>query len=421
MRSHFIALSLLALVVASGCAKSDATDSENQSVRALDTELVRIEKPHGAITVYSLYSTRDGRVLTVDPTDPGNRNLVAKLDDLIAADTRRPVHLVIQGEDEVIGLTEMSPSEAKLYSDDLSHLPDSALRAEIDGDAPAVRNSNAANSFEGPAPAAMDEARASGYEPTVLGSMAEAERLFSEEAPLQHDSQCHERAMIWAVDMYKSRRINSMKVMMFYSKRFQNTYIRVGRPDRIFKQIKPYKWWYHTAPFVYVGSQEIVLDSEFLKQPVTLDQWTHYFLSEFISEYSNVLQDQNPQHDWRGYLTTKDGDVIKWNDHPIPLAPRLTEEQTKCRVMERYQNIFEFEGDEGHDPSWCMVRKLPMYYFDPQSFEMRDCNPETDHASTSSARFPDGRFRVACKHEAPRTWFDKFSMEAIKKVDRRDR
>jgi hypothetical protein len=188
-------------------------------------------------------------------------------------------------------------------------------------------------------PAAIVEFEQYGYHPTILNSMGDAHQLFALERPLKHSSQCHQRAMVWTYDLYRARGTQSMKVIMFYTEKLRKTYTKKG-----FFGTKPYKWWYHTAPYVYVGDQEVVLDSEFMRSEVSLDEWTNHFIGQETLNYTD--------------------------NHS---APRLGPDATLCHVMKRYQ---EYSNQNGQD--WCMVRKFPMYYMQPNSVEALDCNPSRD-------------------------------------------
>ncbi len=113
---------------------------------------------------------------------------------------------------------------------------------------------------------------------------------------------------MWAFDMWSKMGINSHKIFMFYTDRYQ--------------AIDEFDWWFHVAPMVTAGGVDYVLDGTFMKKPVTLKEWTDYFLR-----------------------TSK----------------------INCPAITKYQ---EFE-----DHQWtklCYTMKVPMYYFRPLDIEMRD-------------------------------------------------
>jgi hypothetical protein len=414
-------------------------------VRIVDTSLLKIEKPQAAGGVYSLYSTADGRVYSVTQ-DPSNIDLIATLNRMSKEEARKPIHLIVKAEgneDEVIGLTEMGADDSSHYADPLQGMPSNVLFSELDG-ATENATTTASQKDDGdtqpaapiakPAapvtakPAAMAEANLYGYQPSILASMADAQTLFNEERNLAHDSQCHERALVWSHDMYTAHNVKSMKVMMFFTTQFQNTYLRITKGKLWGWNVKPYKWWYHTAPFVYVGNQEVVIDREFVPGAMTLDQWTHFFMSEFIHEWTSVLKEQAPRMkydvDYRGVLVEKDEDhtPITWShdgkEWNIPVVDRLSHEQTHCRVLTNYRELNQQKPGD-----WCMVRKIPMFYHQPESVQRLDCDENLDPAPGKPAeRFKDGRLKFPCRHEVLRDFNQKavddaYANAAVREAD----
>ena len=65
--------------------------------------------------------------------------------------------------------------------------------------------------------------------------------------------------------MYIQDKVKSQKVYIFFTEKY--------RKDN------NYKWWYHVAPFVLVGSskKEIVLDMSFENEPITIKAWEKDF------------------------------------------------------------------------------------------------------------------------------------------------
>jgi hypothetical protein len=126
------------------------------------------------------------------------------------------------------------------------------------------------------------------FAPTELQSVDDAQGLFRD---MLNDgdrrrSQCFKRAHIWAYDMWSKLGVNSEKIWMFYTKRYQ-----------IYEE---FDWWFHVAPMVRAGGVEYVLDGTFLPGPVTVRDWAVHFMKTDkvncpeISHYSQI----EPQH-WR--------------------------------------------------------------------------------------------------------------------------
>jgi hypothetical protein len=222
------------------------------------------------------------------------------------------------------------------------------------------------------------------------------------------ETQCHQRAMYWSYEMSASQNINSMKVMVFYSQKFIKTFRRSG-----FWGTKDYKWWYHTAPYVFVkdgrgGVLEVVLDRTFMDQPVTIDQWTHHFLAE---EALNFVDGEH-----RGYM------------------PELSTRDTHCKVLTNYRELGQYNALFAQEESkyadwlddqkgyagklngrlkmhakepWCMVRKFPMFYMQPDSVQQLDCDPTRDAYKRADKRMPGGEPQFPCLHTSRQSFFDK--------------
>ncbi len=347
------------------------------TAKTFDTTLLEVKSEDGAISVYG---TGNGNVFSVDPAQTG---LISDL--LKYKDSGVPVHVTFEEkelDDETVsivtGVKPLNKKEAAAYRDPLQGYSRKELRAIINQDEQTgidpLRESDLffpqsigldSTSVDGTAnangtytptaeeaaamPPSYQEAIQSGYDPHVL-SYAKVKSLFDGLTPLKHDSQCHQRAMVWAWNMYNRTNIEgqglrSMKIMMFFTSKFQNTFKMKG-----FWGDKPYKWWYHTAPFVYgedpqTGQvEEWVLDPEFVRAPRKTNDWTFLFMSENLSS------------------------VTTW---------RLSRDQAKCRSMTRYQDLKNQNSD------WCMIRRYPMYYMQPNDVEAMDCNKDTDTRSGS--------------------------------------
>ncbi|MGK5084732.1 protein-glutamine glutaminase family protein [Bdellovibrionota bacterium FG-1] len=411
-------LTFLSILLTSPWALADTV-----TTRVVDTELLEVSPPGGVVTTFSVLSTADGRVYTVAPE---STKLVEKLRKS-SGKNRKPVHLKIRetgDDDEIIGVAPLTPTETEEYQDPVQDpVPSEVTISETETEIPTSTVSFLPPSLakspvatpaptREPLPEAMQEANSYGYQPTVFGSMSDAQQLFSQERQLDHNSQCHNRAMVWTYDWYRYQGTRSMKVMMFFTKRFQNTYVR-WRKGFFGNSVKPYKWWYHTAPFVYVGNQEVVIDQEFCPGPLTVDQWSQFFLSDIIHQWTTILREQHASgadHDYLGYLLDGDSRIENPATHtPLQLVNRLTPAQTHCRVLKNYR-----DSDHPTAEDWCLARKVPMYYTQPDTIQGLDCDPRIDSYGdhTSAERFPDGRLKYPCLH----TVLTDFDMKAVKRA-----
>lgn len=345
----------------------------------VSTRVFRVEEPARAGGEYQVLSTHDGRVYFVAP---GDRELVAGLRAL--ATRAMPARLVLDG-DRVIAFKTLAGADASGYSDafDRPETATEAAQALGSGQAPLASKSDdgfagaslserndSDGSVDAPAPASLLAARAQGYQPTILGSMADAQSLFRSERELKHKSQCYERAHVWAREFQQSRGVQSMKVFIFFTKAFRERYT-----SRVVFWDRPYKWWFHVAPFVYVrdaqaqAEREVVLDREFLPQAVPMDDWTFQFIGKVRHDNRSVA---NP-----------------------------TREQARCLDATHYNQYWRNPAE----PSYCVLRKVPMHYFQPLDVEALDCRPESENANNRPNAFlPDGRPKYPCIHAQLNGW-----------------
>ena len=269
------------------------------------------------------------------------------------------------------------------------------LRADADDNGPAPQS-------QMPAPI-VEFARRQNYQATILHSLDEVQAAFNHERQLAHTSQCHERAEVWSHEISEATHYNLMKVMMFYTQRFRNTFKHSGLlSDNV------YKWWYHTAPVVYAdigngqGPVAYVLDQEFFPDhALTLDEWSYYFLH----------------------------DEIMPNNRNIPYVDKnllgrgLTHEETHCQVISNFREFAVPALNNDMNTPWCEMRIYPMYYMQPDDVMQMDCDPNVDAdytlGLTGRGRFHPalgnkvlekfttgqlaGHYKVICPHGDPNT------------------
>lgn len=124
------------------------------------------------------------------------------------------------------------------------------------------------------------------YEPTVLPNLEEAKTIFkSLRRGASPRSQCYNRAHVWAYESKNKYKLDSMKVFIFYTRKYIREY--------------NFGWWFHVAPFTYVqtdiSNEERVLDPMFAKGPLSSKEWTDLFMKNKVtcpvinkySEYEN--------------------------------------------------------------------------------------------------------------------------------------
>jgi Glutaminase len=117
-----------------------------------------------------------------------------------------------------------------------------------------------------------EQVAAANYTPSEL-TLAEAKATFaSMDGNTKGNSQCFNRAHGWAFDMFTQKRINSMKIFIFFTRKYIEEH--------------NYDWWFHVSPFVYVknetGIEERLMDRSFIKGPELVQTWTNLFIKTKI-------------------------------------------------------------------------------------------------------------------------------------------
>ncbi len=133
------------------------------------------------------------------------------------------------------------------------------------------------------------------YEPTVLPSLAAATAIFRlMRRDHQRDSQCYNRAHVWAYEEFRRSGLNSQKLFMFFTSRYIWNY--------------NYKWWFHVTPMVLTTEDgavvERALDRTFTSRPLLRKAWSDIFIKSKrecpvvrkYSDYENHQQEEDCYH-----------------------------------------------------------------------------------------------------------------------------
>lgn len=126
------------------------------------------------------------------------------------------------------------------------------------------------------------------FDPTNLGTLEEANAIFLRmNRRHQRDSQCYNRAHVWAYEEFVRTQLRSVKLFMFFTR----SYIRKYR----------YKWWFHVTPMTYVNGVAMTLDRTFMKRPVAIKTWTDNFIYSkrncpVVYKYSQYRNNQETEH-----------------------------------------------------------------------------------------------------------------------------
>jgi hypothetical protein len=151
------------------------------------------------------------------------------------------------------------------------------------------------------------------YYKTVLPNIRDVEDLFQNgRRDYLEDSQCYQRAHIWAYE-WRNMNIYSSKTWIFFTRRYIRKY--------------NFEWWFHVAPSVHVstdeGIKERVLDLKYASAPLKLKSWSDIFI--------------------------RDG--------------------SDCPVVEKYTDQADYP-----ESSSCFVMKSSMYYYQPFELELEEIN-----------------------------------------------
>lgn len=188
-----------------------------------------------------VFSTVDARVYSVASEDAA---ILKKLNE--AVESSQPIRLILV-KDRVVDVRPISLEERADFSDAFVESAEDTVRTLTEPPSEVI-----------PTDALM-------YQPSVLGSTAEAEQFFQRlDWNVNHKSQCYQRAHYWAYSMWNRASLKSMKVFLFFTRKYIRAY--------------NYKWWFHVAPFVYAGGFEMVLDPEFVRHAMQIDRWSHVFV-----------------------------------------------------------------------------------------------------------------------------------------------
>lgn len=170
-------------------------------------------------------------------------------------------------------------------------------------------------------------------EPSIL-STEQVQDLFSSfRTGARRFSQCFNRAHIWAYESQKKFNHNTIKVFLFFTKKF------IREHD--------FKWWFHVAPATYLNENSklslMMLDPYFSTGPNLLNEWIHRFVPKKINcrEVENFSQYENEQ-EREDCFTIKS---LMYYLQPMDLKRREMSDQTKndwidSELMRAYRNGF---------------------------------------------------------------------------------
>lgn len=271
-----------------------------QAAETVVTRVHDIIEPETAGENVRVLSTADGRVYEVSPVKSAVVSEVRT-----AHQTGTALSLVVE-DDTILDATTASEKDLENL---LGEMPE-----ELKG-------------MEWP----VDTLNAS-YVPTRFQTEQEVVNIFEGLEPIRRNSQCYQRAMLWTHQMWRARGTRSLKVFLFFTRRYIREY--------------NYKWWFHVTPYVLMADgSERTLDYTFTDNPLSMKDWT----DEFMHNKAN------------------------------------------CPTIAHYA---EYENHQ--ESQHCYLRKVPMYYYQPLDIERADTSgvPVTTwqdwtlgHAARARCRF----------------------------------
>lgn len=120
---------------------------------------------------------------------------------------------------------------------------------------------------------------------TNFSSMNQATYYFNTmRTNTRNKSQCYNRALVWAYELWKNHGIVTTKNWMFFTRR----YIREYR----------YHWWFHVTPITQVsGYGTVALDRKFMRSPTPIVPWKNFFMRNnapcpLVTHYSSYRNNQ---------------------------------------------------------------------------------------------------------------------------------
>lgn len=157
------------------------------------------------------------------------------------------------------------------------------------------------------------------FTPSVINSMEDLNKIFysldnTNKWTAKPNTQCFNRAHYWAKSMKDGYGIDSMKVHIYYTRKYAANISG--------------KWWFHVAPMVNMNGELYVLDETFINRPVVLADWEKKFTRKM----------------YRG------GDLKNY----------------RCKVIE---NISEYYDEDNQKNEYCNIHVSSMYYWKPSELE----------------------------------------------------
>jgi hypothetical protein len=128
------------------------------------------------------------------------------------------------------------------------------------------------------------------YNPSIISSNTAWAAFNGMRRDYQNESQCYNRAHIWAYEAFRRTSLKSNKLFLFFTAGYIRKY--------------NFKWWFHVTPMVFVGgsnqSNWRTLDRRYTGGPLTTRSWTNVFMVNdafcpVVYSYSSYRNHQSSQ------------------------------------------------------------------------------------------------------------------------------
>lgn len=109
------------------------------------------------------------------------------------------------------------------------------------------------------------------YVPSLLPDLNFAKKLFFDHRKAKNgETQCFNRAAVWAYEWRLKDKIYSNKIWIFFTKKYIRKY--------------NFEWWFHVAPMVNVivdgKIKERVMDMKYARGPISVKIWSDIFMKD---------------------------------------------------------------------------------------------------------------------------------------------
>lgn len=260
----------------------------------IDTKIVHIQPPYEKGANFEVFTTYNGRVFEVETK---NIELLERLYAAKNANSLVRIRVQAGAEYDLLKIME-NITEVAPYS--LDQVPLFQVKS----------NSNYAH---------LDPM--TGYVPNDIGDYARANQIFGQlYTRTKFFTQCFNRAHIWAKQMHDYYRVDSMKILIYYTKKYRREIDK--------------KWWFHIAPMVLADGEYYVMDKEFTRKPISPKEWEKVFTSKLGSrnyrckKIRNIGEYYDRTNTYSEYCNIQYTSMYYWEPNDMSRLEKTGEQKT---------------------------------------------------------------------------------------------